>query len=258
MEIAKNLMESHSLERPHELSRAVAPSAQSRMIRLFTNSAGFLLLASGMAMCISNRANVGFESARDPILGISMTTVFWIIGSVELSVGLFCLFGIQDWLKIALTMWLALNFLSYRIGLVWTVGPGSFNGYWGNLAEAFHITPGTASWILTLLFSYLLIGGSALLAWSRLQKFQVQSKETFFKTACAHCGGHIKFSAQNIGQKIPCPHCHSTITLQTGNLKMCCVLCGGHIEFPAHALGQKIPCPHCRATITLLNQFKIA
>lgn len=208
-------------------------------------------------MFISNGASIGFVPPRDPIFGVSMTTMFWIVGAIELGVGLICLFGAKAWLKVGLAMWLAVNFLTYRIGMFWTVGPRSFNGYWGNLADAFHITPDTASWMLTVAFSYLLIGGSALLAWSRLRKFPVQTEETFFKIACAHCGGHIKFSAQNDGQKIPCPHCQSTITLQTSNLKMSCVLCGGHIEFPAHALGQKIPCPHCRATITL-NQFKMA
>jgi len=258
MEITKHLIESQSLEQPPSPSRAIATSTQSEMIRFFTNSAGFLLLASGVAMFISDGASTGFVPPRDPILGISMTTVFWIVGAVESAVGLFCLFGKQTWLKTGLTLWLALNFLAYQLGLFWTVGPRSFNGYWGSLADAFHITPGTASWALTVVFSYLLIGSSALLVWSRLQKFPVQAEETFFKTACASCGGHIKFSGQNVGQKIACPHCRSTITLQAGDLKMSCVLCGGHIEYPAHALGQKIPCPHCRATITLLNQFTIA
>jgi DNA-directed RNA polymerase subunit RPC12/RpoP len=73
------------------------------------------------------------------------------------------------------------------------------------------------------------------------------------KMFCPACGGHVKFTAQNIGQQIPCPHCRVAIILRKPdeNLKMSCVLCGGHVEFPPHALGQTIDCPHCAKTITL-------
>jgi len=74
------------------------------------------------------------------------------------------------------------------------------------------------------------------------------------KMSCHSCGVHIEFAIQYIGQKIPCPHCQTTITLQKPeNLKMSCFFCKEHIEFPSHATGQKIPCPHCAKTITLLN-----
>jgi predicted RNA-binding Zn-ribbon protein involved in translation (DUF1610 family) len=107
---------------------------------------------------------------------------------------------------------------------------------------------------LKALLLYLLIGGFLLLLWSWLQKFTAKMEKALLKTTCAHCGGHIAFLPQSLGQKIPCPHCGESITLEVpGNLKMSCVLCGGHIEFPGHALGQKIPCPHCTKTITLLK-----
>jgi uncharacterized paraquat-inducible protein A len=72
------------------------------------------------------------------------------------------------------------------------------------------------------------------------------------KMACPGCGGHIEFAARNQGQRIPCPHCRTEITLRKPeHLKMSCHFCRGHIDFPAHALGTKMPCPHCRMDITL-------
>lgn len=31
--------------------------------------------------------------------------------------------------------------------------------------------------------------------------------ETFFKCTCVHCGGHLEYPAEGVGQTIPCPHC---------------------------------------------------
>jgi hypothetical protein len=31
--------------------------------------------------------------------------------------------------------------------------------------------------------------------------------ENFAKCACQHCGGHIEFPIEGVGQRIPCPHC---------------------------------------------------
>lgn len=31
--------------------------------------------------------------------------------------------------------------------------------------------------------------------------------EKFFKCTCAHCGGHLEYPAEGVGQTIPCPHC---------------------------------------------------
>lgn len=62
----------------------------------------------------------------------------------------------------------------------------------------------------------------------------------------------LKFLIQNLGQKVPCPHCRNAVTLRKSeNLKISCYFCKEHIEFPAHALGQKISCPHCKMDITL-------
>ena len=31
--------------------------------------------------------------------------------------------------------------------------------------------------------------------------------EKYFKCTCAHCGGHLEYPPEGIGQTIPCPHC---------------------------------------------------
>ncbi len=230
---------------------------QSKVIRLFTNTAGVLLLAVGTAMFISNEASAEFVLPRDPILTLSMPNVFWIVGAAVLCLGLVCLLGKQAWLKLNLLLWFALNFWAYQLGLFWTVGPRSFIGYWGNLADALGISSIAAGLILKIVFLYLLIGASVslLLPWvlAQTQKSSSHAND-FMKIPCPSCGGKIKLSTLNLGQQIPCPNCKETITLEMpGKLKMTCVLCGENIEFPAHALGQKIPCPHCAKTITLLK-----
>jgi DNA-directed RNA polymerase subunit RPC12/RpoP len=74
----------------------------------------------------------------------------------------------------------------------------------------------------------------------------------YLKISCSHCGGHIEFASQNVGQQIPCPHCRKSIALRKPDfLKMACFFCKEHIEFPAHAIGEKMPCPHCKMDITL-------
>src|ERR1035437_10408835 len=87
-----------------------------RIFRLFTDSAGALLLALAVAMFISNRANARFTLPHDPLLMISMRTTFWIMGAIELVVALVCLFGKQLRFKAVLVLWLAVNLFAYQIG----------------------------------------------------------------------------------------------------------------------------------------------
>jgi hypothetical protein len=141
----------------------------SKVIQLFTDSAGALLSAFASAMFISNVAGAGWVPPRDPLFGISMAALFWAVGAVELAVGLVCIFGKQTWLKTSLIIWLAATFLVYQIGLLCAAGLRSFSGYWGNLAITFDVAPSTASWVPTAVFVYLLTGSVASLLWCRMQ-----------------------------------------------------------------------------------------
>lgn len=179
----------------------------------FTDSAGALLWALAAAMFISIVAGDGWVTPRDPLFKVSMAAVFWAVGTADLVVGLVCLFSKQAWLKVTLILWLAINFLAYQLGLSWFVGPHSFGGYWGNLAAAFHVTPGTAYWTSVLVYVYLLSGSVVSLLWPLWHNLK-KDAEGYFKMSCPNCGGHIEFPVHGIGLGIACPHCAAAITLQ--------------------------------------------
>ncbi len=222
---------------------------QAKLTRCFIDSAAALLAAMAAALAICNFTNTGLVQPHDPLLMISMRNTFWIIGAIELFVALVCLFGKHLKFNAILVLWLAMNLFVYQIGFLWSGNHRGLGAYLGSLANTFGIASSTAYLILKIVALYLLIGSSITLLW-----LWREGAKGYLKTACAHCGEHVAFLPQSLGQDIPCPHCKEAITLQVpGNLKMTCVLCGGHIEFPAHALGQKIPCPHCAKRITLLK-----
>jgi hypothetical protein len=144
-------------------------------------------------------------------------------------------------------IWLIINLVVYRIGL-WTTGWYHPYPLLGNLMEGLNVSALIADGIVAVTSAYLFTGGIVMfwleLNLARTAKFQ--------KMSCPSCGGHIKFAIQNLGQKIPCPHCHKETTLRKPDLlKMSCFFCKEHIEFPVHAIGQKIACPHCKMDITL-------
>jgi hypothetical protein len=227
----------------------------SKAVECFLASAGFLLLALVTALCISNQAGAGFFPPRDPILGLAMPTVFWSVGILALVCGWFALFGRAALPRAILVMWLALNAIVYQAGLVWIAGPVSFNGYWGNIAEAFRVSPNAVQLMFRAGSLYLLAGSVAVAIglWMLQRRGGVSAtREDHFKIPCCHCGGRIDFTADRVGQTLPCPHCSLTITLEKpGTLKSTCYFCKGHIEFPTHAVGTKMKCPHCRKDITL-------
>ena len=121
----------------------------------------------------------------------------------------------------------------------------------GTLTDPLHFARGTIGLVFEFIPVYLLLGSYAAFAGLWLERGRARAAETQ-KLFCPACGGHIKFAIQNLGQKIPCPHCQKTITLRKPeNLKMSCFFCQGHIEFPSHVIGEKISCPHCKMEITL-------
>jgi DNA-directed RNA polymerase subunit RPC12/RpoP len=191
---------------------------------------------------------------RDPLLNLQLPVLFWILGGIGFVAGVFCLFGKKDSAQLMLILWLGINALGYRLGLVWTHATGGFTGYLGDVADAFGLSCAATNNFLCACIAYLLIGSLVGLILLRMQPLQTTLNSTIdqVKLFCAHCGGKIQFTTDRLGQTIPCPHCQTAIVLQkSSTLKMSCALCDGHIEFPEHALGQKISCPHCKMDITL-------
>jgi DNA-directed RNA polymerase subunit RPC12/RpoP len=224
---------------------------QAKLTRGFTDSAAALLAALALGLLLSNLASATLVPPREPVLLLTLRTFFWALAGMALAVALITIFAANLRLKLALVLWLALNLVVYEIGLRSTGAHGA-GGYLGSLADTFGLSTRVADVFLKALFLYLLAGSFTLLAWSWFQKSTLKSNSATYKTACAHCGGHIAFSIRNLGQIIPCPHCQQPTTLRKPDfLKMTCFFCKEHIEFPTHALGEKIPCPHCNMDITL-------
>jgi hypothetical protein len=183
----------------------------------------------------------------EPLFGLRTSTLFWILGTQATALALACVYMRQSRLKLGLVLWFAATVVIYWLGLRWQ-GVDSLRGYIAGLANTFKIPGGLTITLLTLLFSCLFTGSAALLLWDCLAR----PEEVQLKAACIHCGGHIAFSSDNLGQKILCPHCFKETTLhKPGMLKMSCHFCKGHIEFPAYAIGEEIHCPHCNMDITL-------
>jgi prepilin-type N-terminal cleavage/methylation domain-containing protein len=180
----------------------------SKFVRHFTDSAGALLLGLAAAMFLANWDSAGLTQPHDPVLGVSMRTLFWVAGLIELVVGLLCLRDPRVWLKLGLVFWLALDVSIYGIGLRWSGPIHDFSLYLDSLAAAFAMTPRLTCWILSLVFLYLLIGSSTALLW-----LWARSRH-YVKMACGRCGGHIEFHVRGIGQRTTCPHCAAEVTLQ--------------------------------------------
>lgn len=229
-----------------------------KLTRAFVLSAGGLLLAAALARFFIFVENSPLLHRPDALLGIPLQLGVVLVGGVELGVALACLFGTRTGLQAALLAWASLNYLVFRIGLVWM----GVHQEWtciGSLTDPLHLargnSGGTTSYVIP---SYLLVGSFAALLWPWLRRV-FPPASAFAKMSCPGCGGHIKFARHNLGQEIPCPHCKAGIILRKPeNLKMSCYFCHGHIEFPSHALGTKMPCPHCRKDITLKEPKELA
>lgn len=237
----------------HSGPALILETMQTKLAHCFVNSAVALLAGVAVAFFIANLAATSLVQPHDPVLMVSMRTVFWIFGAAGLTVSLFCAFTSNLEMKNVLILWLSLDVVIYGFCFQWGAAHDIL-GYLGALAESFEISTSTVSTVLTVVFLYLLAGSSSLLILSWLQAILEEAGE-YLRIPCPSCGGKIKFSPVNVGQQIPCPHCQTILTLRKPGelMKMTCVLCGGHVEFPAHALGQKIQCPHCAKTITLLK-----
>jgi len=142
---------------------------QVKLARYFIYSAGLLLAITGGAKLIS-----GFGAARslqepDPIFSISFQLLFWIVGGIELIIGVVCLLSKWNVLQAGLIALMATNFLVYRLGILWA-------GYQmpckclGNLTGALHIPRQTADTAMKIILAYLLIGSYATLFWLWRQK----------------------------------------------------------------------------------------
>src|SRR5690242_6593783 len=211
---------------------------------VFKLVAGAILAFTGLAGLFSGMGSSQLMDMPDPLFGFSFRYVMLTLGAAQFLVGVLCVFSHRIQLSLWLAIWLAGEFLVYRIGL-WSMGWHHSCGFlYGQLG----FSPQVSDFVISSSSLFLLAGGAAVL-WFQRRTIQVATTR---KMTCPSCGVHIRFAVQNIGQEIPCPQCRKSIVLrQPKNLKMSCFFCQGHIEFPSHAIGEKRPCPHCNMDITL-------
>jgi prepilin-type N-terminal cleavage/methylation domain-containing protein len=146
---------------------------------------------------------------------IELLVVIAIIGILAAmllpALGLVLLFLRRTGLKLALILCFATNAAIYRGFVQWQ--DQRMGGYLGSLAHPFNLSTEFTDRLLIGMMLYLLMGSAVLLARTWFQKTHVPTEAASHKTACVHCGGHIAFSAPDLGRKIHCPHCQTEITL---------------------------------------------
>ena len=221
-----------------------------KLPRLFMLSTGGILLIAALIRFLIADGKAQVLSLPEPLLGIPLRNALLIIGGFELAVAIICLFGTQVKLQAACLVWLTTNFTVYWICLFWMHFHQQATCI-GSITDPLHLSRGTSGIITRCTPVYLLAGSYVVMVWLWLGEQRAKTA-TFLRMSCPACGIHLRFDEQNLGQKIPCPHCQKAVTLRTlANLKMACFFCKEHIEFPAHATGEKMPCPHCKMDITL-------
>jgi hypothetical protein len=133
-----------------------------RIARFFIMSAGFILLTAGSAKLFSGLGHAKILATADPVFQVSFGVLFWVAGSVEMILALYCFLGKNLRYKTWSVCILATCFLTYRLKLM-------ASGYhrpcpcFGNLPDALGIPPQVAFYLLEAVFAYLLLGGYATL-----------------------------------------------------------------------------------------------
>ena len=218
--------------------------------KLFIYSAGGILLAASLMRFITAAGADPALSLPEPMLGSVVRYAVLAVGILELIAALLCLFGRQTSLQLGWVAWLATDYVVYSVGLV-LMHCHSRATCIGSLTDPLNLARGATGFIIGSLPLYLFFGSYAAMLWQWQAARQAKAVK-FRKMSCSSCGVHIRFDERNVGQKIPCPHCQTAITLRNPHLlRMACFFCKEHIEFPAHAIGEKMPCPHCNMDITL-------
>jgi hypothetical protein len=217
----------------------------------FVLSAGGILALAGASRVMDALQTTQVLDLPDPLSGLPFRYLLLSVGVAELVVAWLCLFTNRRGLALGLVSWLAINWVVYRVGL-WTMGWPHPWVYVDDLTDWLRVSPLLADGILLATALYLVIGSAVLLLLPASKLAVLPERVDGFKMSCPACGVHIEFAVQNLGQKIPCPHCRAAVTLRKPDLlKTVCFFCKEHIEFPPHAIGTKIPCPHCKMDITL-------
>lgn len=231
---------------------------ERKWIRPFFCIAGCIILAAALVRLFGVIKPRQLLALSDPVIGISLRYAASIIGCLELTVALACLFGKNIKFQALLILWLTTNFITYRSALIWMEYQPRCSG-WGTLTNPLQLPLAATDRAFLFAMTSMFVGSCVITfsIWKQPSRSLTAAvSDANLKISCERCGGHIAFSAECIDHSIFCPHCQESITLRRPRpVKSLCISCHGHLEFPSHAIGQVITCPHC-AISTVLQEPK--
>jgi hypothetical protein len=142
-----------------------------KLIKIFVGSASMILILTSIAKFISGFGTAPLLDEQDPIFGTSFRIAYLVVGTIELTVGIFCFVGEGFNLKLYLLSWLSTVFVIYRFGLIFLNYHKSCSCL-GNVTQSLHIAPATADSIMKAVVCYLTLGsyGSLLFVWSEKRR----------------------------------------------------------------------------------------
>lgn len=147
---------------------------QNKLNRFFVASAGAILAITATAKMISAFGSVRILSNPDPIFGISVRELLFMVASLELVVAVVCFRSNRVGLQAQLILWLSAMFVVYRVGLI-LLGQHSGCACLGTVTEVINVSQESADTVMKGILAYLLIGSSAILFW--LRKSSTPKKE---------------------------------------------------------------------------------
>jgi hypothetical protein len=140
---------------------------------LFISSSAIVLLLTSAAKLISSAGTNTILSMPDPIFHLPFRHLFILIGTLELAVACFCLYGRSLNLRVGMIAWLATGFFAFRVGLWWVGGSGACQCL-GDFTGALHITTDLADQVMKVILAYMMIGSYWILFCSfRVRKSQL-------------------------------------------------------------------------------------
>jgi hypothetical protein len=135
----------------------------------FVRSAGFVFLLTGFAKLWSAFGAAGILAIPDQVLGVQYRPLLVMAGLLELGIAYVCIFTGKHNLSLALTAWIATEFLLYRIGLLLLANPHPCRCL-GDVTDALHISPVVADNLMKGVLTYLLVGSYGVLLSNWLNK----------------------------------------------------------------------------------------
>ena len=136
--------------------------------RLFIASATALLTLTSLAKGYSATGNVKVLGIPEALLPMTIRQALWLVAAIEAVTVLLLLLSRSDCLRLNLILWLAGNFILYRISALLLIA-GKPCPCLGSITENLPLKPATIDHILTMIVMYLFFGSLFLLLAQRKQ-----------------------------------------------------------------------------------------